>query len=253
MWQKLKLALMATLTGSVLGGLVLMWAYPALRAAAFPERMGLVTLAPGIAADSEFTLPERAQLLDNIALARARVAAFYGAFDANVKLVACKTESCEARLSGRVPGTAGAAAMAYGTPGVSVLYLSARGLTPTIIAHEFSHAELARITGLGASLTGAVPAWVNEGLAVIVSDDPRYLGPGTGPARCLAPPVDLVTGLAEFRRAGAQDEMLYARAACGVLHWMAGNGGRRGLLAGLRAIGAGQSSGQPFPLASAPG
>lgn len=252
MWQSLKIALMATLTGSILGGLVLMWVYPALRAAAFPERMGLVTLAPGIAADTAFTAPERAQLLANIDTARARVAAFYGVFDANVKLVACKTDACDTRLSGRAPGTAGAAAMTYGTPVVSVLHLSPRGLTPTIIAHEFSHAELARITGLRASLGAKIPAWVNEGLAVIVSDDPRYLGEGLGPERCLAPPVDLVEGLTEFRRKGATDDTLYARAACGVLHWMAMHGGRRGLLEALRAIGAGQTPAAPFSLAPSP-
>lgn len=246
MWRHLKIGLLATITGSVLGGLVLMWVYPALRAAAFPERMGLVTLAPGIAVEAAFTPPEQQKLLSNIHEARAQVARFYGSFQANVKLLACKTDACDRRLSGRTEGQRGAAAMAYGAPSLSVLALGPRGLTPTIIAHELSHAEVNHRLGVRAIIGPKIPAWVNEGLSVIVSDDPRYLGAGTGPARCLAPPIDLPETVAEFRHGGATDDMIYARAACGLLHWMARNGGRRGLIEALDAYASGTAQGDRF-------
>jgi hypothetical protein len=48
-----------------------------------------------------------------------------------------------------------------------------------ILAHEFSHVDLHTRIGLMRFLAGAIPAWFDESLAVIVSDDARYLKPGT--------------------------------------------------------------------------
>ena len=58
-----------------------------------------------------------------------------------------------------------------------------------LLAHEFSHVELHAQIGVFRLLMGAIPAWFDEGLAVIVADDPRYLRPGaTSATRCSAEP-----------------------------------------------------------------
>src|SRR5207237_9702304 len=63
-----------------------------------------------------------------------------------------------------------------------VIVLSPHIRDGVAITHELTHVELHN--RLGPKMF-AVPAWFDEGLAVNVSDDPRYVGrAGTG-ARCL--------------------------------------------------------------------
>ncbi|MFG1943168.1 hypothetical protein [Nonomuraea sp. NPDC048826] len=52
--------------------------------------------------------------------------------------------------------------------------LSPRGADPVIASHELSHVELhTRLAG------AEVPQWFDEGLAVVVCGDPRYLAPAS--------------------------------------------------------------------------
>ncbi|MDF1621334.1 hypothetical protein [Pseudothioclava nitratireducens] len=246
--SNLRISLLAILAGAILGAVALMYFVPTLRVAAYPERMGFRTIAPGVMVEAAFSEAETAQLLRDIDTARARIARFYGAFDANVKLVACKTLACNQRLGGEGQGAGTAAAMTYGTPFVSVLRLAPRGLNPTIIAHEFSHAEFNQRAGYWALFRRKVPAWFNEGLAVVASDDARYMLDGVGHTRCLAPPTGLIEGLTAFRRAGGTDPALYARAACGVLIWMEVHGGRDAVLAALADLRGGAVGREVFDL-----
>jgi hypothetical protein len=91
--------------------------------------------------------------------------------------------------------------------------------------------ELHSRTGQFRLLTRAIPAWFDEGLAVIVSDDARYLGPGTTSAtRCLAEPHgDLPSSPFQWGPAAGKTPGLYAQAACRVMRWMEANGGKTGL------------------------
>jgi hypothetical protein len=82
--------------------------------------------------------------------------------------------------------------------------LSPRGIDAVIAAHELAHVELHERLG---SHAGHVPQWFDEGLAVLVSDDPRYLRPETAVDRCLvASDEALPATLPEWLRAAGADE-----------------------------------------------
>jgi hypothetical protein len=107
------------------------------------------------------------------------------------------------------------------------------------LARESSH--LSHLIGLTKFLGGTIPAWFDEGLAVIVSDDARYLKPGaTGAAKCLAEPESsLPPSPYKWGPSAGKTPMLYAQAACRVMRWMEANGGTAGLLAAISQIAAG--------------
>ena len=54
-----------------------------------------------------------------------------------------------------------------------MLLLSPRGLNAVITSHELTHIELHHRIGSFRSWR-TIPAWFDEGLAVLVSEDPRY-------------------------------------------------------------------------------
>ncbi|MFI6318712.1 hypothetical protein ACIBG8_14380 [Nonomuraea sp. NPDC050556] len=170
------------------GGVAL--AYPSVAAATCPGCYGLESIGDGVYAEGR-----RADVLRVVAAARARVKAFYGELRSSPRLLVCVTEKCYSRLGGG------------GEKGVAVLnravMLSPRGLDPVIAAHELSHVEF------HARLVKEAPQWVDEGLAVVVSQDSRYL---PAPATCPAGPP-LPETLDAWLASPA-----YARAACEVTH-----------------------------------
>ena len=123
------MALMVLAGLAELGGAVLVWRLPLLGALACPGCYGLTKLAPGIYAE-----PGAADIPALARTARARVAAFLGPLATRPTLLACQTQECHARL-----GNGGARALTWGT---ALVYLSPRGLSPTILAHELAHAEI---------------------------------------------------------------------------------------------------------------
>src|SRR5207244_6669253 len=125
--------------------------------------------------------------------ARNRVAGFYGGLDAAPRVLVCVSEDCYRRIGGA------------GSRGTSLsdvaLRLSPRGIDPVIAAHELSHIELHHRIGNIRHLMGAIPAWFDEGVAVVVSDDRRYLAPPDAAERCLVRSDEkLPTGIFEWRR-----------------------------------------------------
>jgi hypothetical protein len=176
------------------------------------------------------SVEDTTKLEEAISRAMGQVAAFYGSFDQGPTLLVCATKECDHRLGGK-----GAKANTYGTTFIRV---SPDGLNQTILAHEFSHVELHTRIGLMRILAGAIPAWCDEGLAVIVSDDARYLKPGTTSAmRCLAKPEgSLPSSPSEWRILAGKTPNLYAQAACGVMRWMEANGGTAGLLTAISQV-----------------
>lgn len=87
-----------------------------------------------------------------------------------------------------------------------------------------------------------MPAWFDEGLAVVVSDDLRYLRPDIITDRCLVEPaLDLPVERFEWASRSAADHSLYTHAACRVLRWMKSHGGREAILALIRHIADGDS------------
>ena len=92
-------------------------------------------------------------------------------------------------------------------------------------------------------MVGAIPAWFDEGLAVIVSEDPRYLLASTESDRCRVDATGSfpIAPMAWTRAAGT-DHNLYARAACRVLRWMNANGGKAAALILIKKV----AEGVPF-------
>ncbi|AOZ69635.1 hypothetical protein LPB142_10155 [Rhodobacter xanthinilyticus] len=227
--RALKLSLLAMVAGGLLGLGALVAFLPVLRGALAPGAYGLAEAAPGVFVEAGMAAPERAALLAEIAAARANVAAFYGPARAHLRILACASAACDRALGGR-----GAAAVTYSLGPVSVVRLAPRGLGLTILTHELAHTETHARLGLWGQLSGRMPTWFDEGLSVLISQDPRYLGPP--PAPCLRPPrADLPQSPFDWAPAAALDRMLYAEAACAVYLWAEARGGRAAVLAALAA------------------
>jgi len=133
----------------------------------FPESAGMVPV-DGVLFVEDGTSPADADALRRtVAAAKERVAAVYGAATTAPPILACATEGCFARFGG---GRQRAISL-----GGRVLVLSPRGLTVPILAHEWSHAELAaRLRGPFGWVSADVPVWFDEGLAVLVSGEPSH-------------------------------------------------------------------------------
>lgn len=212
--------------------------YPAITATLCTACYGMERAAPRQIVDRDMPAQMRDTLSTNAKEAESLIREFYGTFDFAPIIVACSTDACDRRMGGR-----GALALTTTTPFATITRVSPRGQTPTILAHEFSHVELHRRIGLRKLANGAMPAWFDEGVAVIVSDDNRYLNPGTTTAeRCVRKSVSsLPSNPAEWGSRAREDRMIYADAACRVLHWMDIHGGRNGLLRTIDATARGET------------
>lgn len=198
---------------------VLHFTYPAAAAAGCPTCYGFNDLGDGVYVEGEMTADRRAAAKVTVEAARARVRAFYGELRSSPRVLICATDACYQPLGG-------------GSRGITLLdqalILSPRGTDTVIAAHELAHAELHRRIGLVATLSRSVPQWFDEGLAVVVSDDPRYLVPGRD--RCRAEPGgDLPASRGSWIET-AESAGLYARAACKVSRWLDAHGGAAGIL-----------------------
>ncbi|MFC4529649.1 hypothetical protein [Sphaerisporangium dianthi] len=188
-------------------------AFPSVAATACPGCYGLEDLGDGVYAEPGTPKAGGERLSDVVGEAERRVAEFYGGRKSSPRVLACLTDGCYRRIGGG------------GERGVAVLnravLLSPRGLDAVIASHEMSHVELhARLDG------GEVPQWFDEGLAVLVSGDARYLAPAGSPDRCLvAADRSLPAELGQWLKTAGADRNLYAEAACRVSRWVTANGG----------------------------
>ncbi|WP_219462087.1 hypothetical protein [Nonomuraea rhizosphaerae] len=193
-------------------------AYPSLAATTCPTCYGLTELRPGIYTEQDPSPAQQARITQTVDTAAERVEAFYGTRLSSPTLLVCLTEQCYRHIGG------------HKERGIAVLnravMLSPRGLDPVIASHEMSHVELhARLTA-----ASEVPQWFDEGLAVVVSDDPRYLAPRSATDRCLVrPDAPLPVSLDDWLRTAGKDANTYAKAACQVTRWLRSNGDRQGL------------------------
>lgn len=216
---------------AVLGSAALGFAYPLLPAALCPPCFGLKTLAPEILVQTG-TEPARQRALSDLhAQALHHVERELGPLTAAYRVIFCADADCAARL--RLSHVAG---LTLSTPVGAVVYIAPHGARPEILRHELAHVAIHQRSGVLASLNGRLPAWLDEGLAVIVSDDPAHLRPGSGITRCAAPPVRLVANPFDFAHAAARDPGLYTRAACATLHFEAQLGGRAALLQAIDSL-----------------
>jgi hypothetical protein len=201
------------------GGLAL--AYRPVAAAICPGCFGLTGVSDHVYSERGLTAAQKDQLAGLAVDARRRVELFYGVRESEPRLLACFTEKCYDRIGGG------------GEKGVAVVnravMLSPRGLDEVIASHEMAHVELHQ------RLDAEVPQWFDEGLAVVVSDDPRYLG-----EHCRIPFDGLLPEtLSAWLAAAGADQQVYSQAACRVQRWLAANGGRDAVLALIERMNAG--------------
>lgn len=184
-------------------------AFPAVAATTCPGCYGLERVRPGMFVEPGIGAEQRARVTAAVDEGTRRVAAFFGGLRSDPDVLGCVTDDCYSRIGGG------------GERGIAVLnravMLSPRGIDPVIAAHELTHVELhARL------VSGSVPQWFDEGLAVLVSDDPRYLRPDGD--RCLVEPAGpLPETLGDWLGAASADAGVYAQAACAVSRWGAGH------------------------------
>jgi len=179
-------------------------AFPAVASTTCPGCYGLERVRKGLHVEPGISAAHRQQVTDAVDEGTRRVAAFFGGLRSDPEFLACLTDACYARIGGG------------GERGIAVLnravMLSPRGIDQVIAAHELTHVELHARLG-----NGSVPQWFDEGLAVLVSDDPRYLRPAGERDRCLvAPAGPLPETLDDWLRAASADAQVYAQAACAV-------------------------------------
>ncbi|WP_188196186.1 hypothetical protein [Nonomuraea sp. SYSU D8015] len=204
-------------------------AFPSVAATTCPGCYGLERLRPGLYAEPGLPPAARRHVTEVVEQAGKRVSDFFGGRKSSPDVLVCLSEDCYRRIGGGRER------------GIAVLnrsvMLSPRGVDPVIASHELTHVELhARLGGAD------VPQWFDEGLAVLVSDDPRYLAP-TGD-RCLRDSRrPLPATLEEWLRAASADPLLYADAACRVSRQAGTNGGEQA----VRTLVERLSAGQPFP------
>jgi hypothetical protein len=211
-------------------------AFPFAGAAACPLCYGLDRFGDNGFIEPTASPQQRGQVLDVLEQARGRVAGFYGRLDAQPRVLVCVSADCYRRIGG------------IGSRGTVLfdvaLQLSPRGIDPVIAAHELSHIELHHRLGRIRHLMGAIPAWFDEGVAVVVSDDRRYLAPADAADRCLIRSDEkLPTGKFEWiRETGRYDtNQLYAKAACRVADWMAAKGGAAAVMRLVARVSRGTS------------
>lgn len=196
-----------------------------------PTCYGFSAAVPGVFVESTTDAVAAKRALETIGSARDRVRHFYGTLESKPRILACLTEACYQRIGGG--GSTGMALLDV------ALFLSPRGNRIVIASHEMSHIELHRRLGLRATVERKVPQWFDEGLAAMVSDDPRYLKPEGAVDRCV---VETTEDLPTARSAWvieARDRQLYAKAACRVVRWTIAHGGPKAVPALLSAVSKG--------------
>jgi hypothetical protein len=191
-------------------------AYPAAAAVACPSCYGFTSLGGNLYVEKTMPHAERQQAQDYVDKARKSVAAFYGGLEGNPRILVCATAGCYGKMGG---GSRGMAMFDM------ALILAPAGDNPVIAAHELSHIELHSRIGRINTFEKVVPQWFDEGLAVVVSGDPRYLKPEGAADRCTAEPIADLPASRGGWVASVERDNLYPKAACRVLRWMNARGG----------------------------
>ena len=156
----------------------------------FPQAAGMAQVDPKLYVESSMTNEQRQEVSRQIKIGRAQVDRFYGSITATPYFVACVTSKCDERF-----GSYGTRAAAFGDTAV---HLSANGLSAPLVAHELSHAELFHRVG-GWWNARKIPRWFDEGIAVVVADEPRHSEENWQEIRRRGLPVPQLSELVSFK------------------------------------------------------
>ncbi|KNG94061.1 hypothetical protein [Pseudaestuariivita atlantica] len=134
---------------------------PGYHRAATPTWFGMTRVAPGLFTDASARQEELAALVTD---ARDRSSVAFGTPSRPSRVLVCTTERCAARFGIRTSGLA---------IGARTILIAPKGINATILTHEQVHIDLRRHMSLRDVLYPRFPAWFDEGLAALVSDDTR--------------------------------------------------------------------------------
>ncbi len=131
-----------------------------------PSYFGFEEIAPQVFAPPTSSPKLRENALKEIKAAEQIVIEFYGSLAPRPKIVLCPFETCD-----DVFGKRGSRGVAYGK---RVIRVNEKGINSVILSHELMHTNLKARVGEWRTYFGSVPAWFDEGLAVLISIDQRY-------------------------------------------------------------------------------
>ena len=195
-----------------------------------PTWFGFVEVANGVYVDEEMPSARRDDVLNTVREGKARVAKFFGGIDGNPTIFACSTEKCFVASGG-----VSAKGKAYGS---SMLLLSPRGLDVVIVSHELTHIELHSRVGAFRSWR-SIPVWFDEGLAVLVCEDPRYTDSAWLEATDNGRKAPELESIGRTVPLGGNWQMGYGTARRAVGRWYA-SAGRAGLMQLIAEVKAGK-------------
>ena len=211
----------------------LAFVFPAVAAATCPQCYGFERIDDGLFVERSMTPDERAKTSDIIHRARERIRGFYGEQLGTASILICATNECYRNMRGG--GSRGTAY--YDT----AILLAPNGANEVIAAHELSHIEFHKRIGARRAFMGTAPAWFDEGLAVIVSDDRRYIEAEDHTDRCRMRSDEALPLTSREWRRTAEASNGYALAACRVSEWMKTRGGSTAVLALARRVANGET------------
>ena len=128
-----------------------------------PESFGLSPITPSIYVEAGADERTRVKLRDAMEKAEDAIRATYGSVNSRPIVHACVSEGCYEAFGGR-----SSVAKVYGNR----ILLSPRGLNWHFLAHEWSHAEMRSRQTISA--WWYMPQWLDEGVAVAVSEAPEH-------------------------------------------------------------------------------
>ncbi len=191
----------------------------------FTSTFEVEEIADNVYVGIEMSPQDRHRFLQNYTKARQKVAAFFGRASGHPRVIACSTWDCYERIGGPRPGNGqiqhGAA---YGQRFFQISPASLGDLTTVI--HEYTHIEIAYRLGRRGKF-GVLPVWFNEGLAVVVSDDPKHSEDAYKKLLAKGPPPDMrkLSTPAQWAAVRGSIRDYYTAAAHEVRKWMKQAGG----------------------------
>jgi len=206
--------------------------YPPAAALACPQCYGFESARQNVYVEALASAAEKCRALAAIDAGREQVSRFFGSQIREPRILICVHQACYQKI-----GSGSSSGMALSDVG---LFLSPRGATEVIAVHELSHIALHVRLGWVKTARRAIPQWFDEGLAVVVSNDPRYLAPPSAADRCLIFSTEaLPTGRGEWIENAASRD-LYAKAACRVWRWLESHQGSAGALRLIERVSRGE-------------
>ncbi|MDE2090832.1 MAG: hypothetical protein KGJ08_02885 [Gammaproteobacteria bacterium] len=235
-----RLAVLAAVLSSVCFG-ILVWKVKPLAVALCPVCFGFEKAGCGVYVQHGMPVEQQTLTMRVLALADDRIRGFYGDIEFHPRVLICTTQDCIVGIGGGDAAT--------GSVGALVLLLGPKGMNEIDITHELSLIEVAGRVGLFHSIMDTVPAWFDEGVAVVASDAPEFTALASANQNgCLTKPTDdMPADRTQWTEEASQYPFIYAQAGCRVAEWMATRGGGSAVSRLLARV----ANGEPFDRAYA--